>query len=73
MSDSGPELDIRWPIGLLFSAMGLVVGLYGALSGARAVFLTRLVNVNLWWGLAMLIFGLAMIWGAVAGRRQHED
>lgn len=63
MSDSNSGLDIRWPIGLMFSAIGVVVGLYGVFSGARAELLARPVNVNLWWGLVMLGFGLAMIWG----------
>lgn len=70
------ELDIRWPIGLLFTVMGVLVALYGLISSARTRFVPldnsaaeRLINLNLWWGLIMLAFGIFMILGAVrAGR-----
>lgn len=71
MSDSTPELDIRWPIGLLFVLMGIAVAAYGALSGDVRAAVLHGFNLNLWWGLAMLGFGLGMVWGARrAGRRQ---
>jgi len=57
------QLDIRLPIGLMFSVLGLLLMIVG--------FLTRkdpslLVNVNLWWGAVMLIFGVVMF---LFGRR----
>ena len=58
MSDGG-ELDIRWPIGLLFLAMGVLLALYGAL--AEQTLRPLGWNLNLWWG-------LVMIGGAVRGR-----
>ncbi|MFZ0211870.1 MAG: hypothetical protein WBE20_11230 [Candidatus Acidiferrales bacterium] len=73
MTERGPELDIRWPIGLLFAAIGIAVGIYGIFSGARSTLWAHEVNINLWWGVVMLAFGLAMIWGAVrAGRRTRN-
>jgi hypothetical protein len=73
MMESGPELDIRWPIGLLFAAIGAAVGIYGIFSSARSELWTYKVNMNMWWGAAMLGFGLAMIWGAIrAGRRTRN-
>ncbi len=72
MSSSDAELDIRWPIGLLFTVMGIAVALYGALVRNPA-YLPLGVDVNLWWGLAMLVFGLFMVGGAwLAGRRQRQ-
>jgi len=65
MSDGG-ELDIRWPIGLLFLAMGVLLALYGAL--AEQTLRPLGWNLNLWWGLVMTGFGLAMIGGAVRGK-----
>ena len=64
MSGSGPELDIRWPIGLLFAAIGGLLAVYGALAATPegAPLLGR--NLNFWWGLVMLLFGLGMIAGA---------
>lgn len=55
-------LDIRLPIGLLFSLIGATLALYGAL-GDRAVYARSLgVNVNLAWGLVLLAFGVVMLY-----------
>ena len=59
-------LDIRLPIGLLFSIFGVLLIGYGAL-GNKLIYARSLdVNVNLWWGLIMLGFGLVMF---VLGKR----
>ena len=51
------NLDIRLPIGGLFTLLGLVLTGYGLLSD-KAVYARSLGhNVNLWWGLAVLAFG----------------
>jgi hypothetical protein len=74
------ELDIRWPIGLLFSLMGGMVAIYGLISSDRTFYRpldmadTRMINLNLSWGLVMLAFGALMILGAVrAGRKAARD
>ena len=55
------NLDIRLPIGLLFTALGLLLAAYG-LASDKAIYARSLdVNVNLWWGLAMLAFGAVMM------------
>jgi hypothetical protein len=70
------ELDIRWPIGLLFTFMGIVVAIYGLISSARTPYrpldggATALINLNLWWGLVMLVFGVVMIAGALRAGSQ---
>jgi hypothetical protein len=55
--------DIRLPIGMMFSVFGVLVGGYGlATQGSEMYTLHSLgINVNLWWGIAMLIFGAAML------------
>jgi multisubunit Na+/H+ antiporter MnhG subunit len=59
-------LDIRLPIGLMFSLIGVLLALFG-LFGDKAIYQRSLaINVNLWWGTVMLIFGLTML---VLGRR----
>jgi hypothetical protein len=68
MSDS-PELDIRWPIGMLFAVMGALVSGYGLLHSGDAQPLG--VNLNLWWGLVMLLFGLGLLWGAHRARNRQ--
>jgi len=71
MSAATPELDIRWPIGLLFLLMGVAVAVYGALSRATAISSPYGINLNLYWGLVMLLFGLAMLWGAWRAHRRQ--
>ena len=75
------DLDIRWPIGLLFSLMGCLVAVYGLISSARTLYRpldsaqTQVINLNLWWGLVMLVFGMCMVLGAVRaqGRRAEDE
>ena len=57
------NLDIRLPIGLLFTFLGVLLVLYGLATQFTqpAIYERSLgINVNLWWGLALLVFGGAM-------------
>ena len=66
-------LDLRIPIGLMFLVLGLLVTGFG-LIGDRAIYQRSLgVNINLWWGLVMLVFGLAMLWLGRRGLRRTQD
>jgi membrane protein implicated in regulation of membrane protease activity len=64
-------LDVRWPIGALFAALGLLLTGYGLATAGNAEQYARSlsVNVNLWWGLVMLLFGLVLLLAAWVGRR----
>ena len=54
-------LDIRVPIGLMFSVFGVILTVYGFLSD-RAIYGRSLgININLVWGLALLAFGAIML------------
>jgi hypothetical protein len=54
-------IDIRLPIGMLFSALGILLAIFGAL-GNKARYAQSLgINVNLWWGLVLVLFGLLML------------
>ena len=66
---SSSGLDVRLPIGSLFTALGLLLGGYGlATAGDPAHYARSLsVNINLWWGLVMLVFGLLLL-AAALGR-----
>jgi xanthine/uracil permease len=52
--------DLRTPSGIFFALTGLILVLLGVFSPARAA-LTE-VNVNLWSGAAMLVFGGVLLW-----------
>ncbi len=56
-------LDIRWPIGLMFSLIGAMLGIYGLATGSGAdIYRNSLgINVNLYWGLLLLVFGGTML------------
>jgi ABC-type Fe3+-siderophore transport system permease subunit len=50
-------LDIRIPIGLMFTIIGLILSVFGAFSD-RAIYARSLgFNVNLIWGLTLLVCG----------------
>ena len=58
-------LDIRWPIGLMFSLIGVLLTVTGFINGPDARSLG--ININLHWGLVLLVFGafmLIMAWRA---------
>jgi hypothetical protein len=62
-------MDIRLPIGILFSLLGSILVVYGFLGDASGYRQTFGVNINLDWGLALLVFGLVMfLFGRLAKR-----
>lgn len=55
------QLDVRLPIGLMFTILGVALVVYGLISD-RAIYERSLgININLWWGLVTFAFGLAML------------
>lgn len=66
------QLDLRWPIGLMFSINGVLLLGYGIFN--RAASLTRVdgtdLNINLQWGAALLLFGFLMTGAAFLGRNK---
>jgi hypothetical protein len=65
------NLDLRFPIGLMFSVFGLMLTLYGAFSKPEIyAHLPEKININLWWGLVMLVFGLGMLGFGWRGQRR---
>ncbi len=54
------SLDLRLPIGLLFLMLGALVGVYGLVSDPAIYGASLGINVNLWWGGVMLVFGAVM-------------
>ena len=56
-------LDIKIPIGLMFSILGLLLTIFGLATGADAELYERSlgININLWTGLAMLVLGVFML------------
>ena len=68
-------LDIRWPIGLLFSLVGALLVIYGLATGSDTEVYRRSldININLRWGLVVLAFGATMLALAWRGSRQPAE
>jgi hypothetical protein len=65
------SLDLRVPIGLFFGLLGVLLTGYGLVSDPAIYRVSLGVNVNLWWGLVLLLFGAAMLGSAwLAARRR---
>jgi hypothetical protein len=56
------KLDLRLPIGLMFSIIGALLVVFGVVSDPAIYQRSLGINVNLWWGLVLLVFGLVMLW-----------
>jgi steroid 5-alpha reductase family enzyme len=70
MSATG-DLDVRVPIGALFTLVGLLLTVYGFLEPvAVSRAFTKGGQINLWWGLVMLAFGVFMLLLARPSRRR---
>ena len=54
-------IDIRLPLGALFSLLGLILIVYGAISDPTRYQQSLGINVNLDWGVVLLAFGLLML------------
>ena len=55
-------IDIRIPIGGMFSILGLMMLVYGLVTSGDAMYARSLdINVNLYWGAVMCIFGGLML------------
>jgi multisubunit Na+/H+ antiporter MnhG subunit len=67
------NLDIRFPIGLMFTLVGAIIGIFGLLSDPALYQRSLGINVNLWWGLVMFLFGAVMLFMARRAGRQDGN
>jgi len=66
------NLDLRLPIGLMFSLFGLMLLGYGVASDPAIYARSLGINVNLWWGVVLLVFGLVMLGFALRARGAQQ-
>jgi len=64
------NLDLRIPMGLMFTFTGFILAVFGLrTNGDAALYAKSLgINANLWWGLVLLVFGMTMF---LLGRRSQ--
>jgi hypothetical protein len=64
------SLDLRIPMGLMFSLLGVILTGFGLATKGSVIYNASLgINVNLWWGIVLLIFGATMY---ILGRRGQK-
>ena len=56
------NLDLRIPMGLMFTFVGIILAAFGAATNSDLELYSKSlgINANLWWGIVLLIFGLIM-------------
>lgn len=66
------NLDLRIPMGLMFSFVGVILTAFGfATRGDAALYAKSLgINANLWWGIVLLAFGLTMFFLGRTGQKR---
>jgi hypothetical protein len=65
------NLDIRYPIGLLFLTVGVILAAFGLISDPQIYATHSLgLNVNLWWGIIQIAFGALMVGLAKSGAKK---
>jgi hypothetical protein len=63
-------MDLRLPIGYVFTIYGVMLTVYGVLTRGDAMYAKSLdIPVNTLWGAVMLVFGLAMLYFAKRGNK----
>lgn len=64
-------VDIRIPIGFMFSILGVLVTGFGFFTMSDTALYEKSlnINVNIWMGILMLVFGLFMLFLAKKGKK----
>jgi hypothetical protein len=74
MSDS-TRLDVRVPVGGMFAVVGGLLAVYGISTAGNGQLYARSlhIDVNIWWGLVMLTFGLIMLRAGLRAERVRRS
>lgn len=64
------SLDLRIPMGLMFTLVGMILVAFGLATNGSAIYaVDKGIDVNLWWGLVLFVFGVTML---TLGRRSQK-
>jgi hypothetical protein len=64
------NLDLRIPMGLMFTIVGAMMSIFGFFTRGSSIYQHSAgVNINLIWGIVMLVFGITMF---TLGRRADK-
>jgi intracellular septation protein A len=62
------SFDLRFPVGLMFTVFGLILTGTGLTATPAMTAQSLNINMDLWWGIVQLAFGLFMLFMAIRGR-----
>jgi hypothetical protein len=65
------NFDLRLPLGLMFTTFGLILICTGFFGSDELWEKSLGINMNLWWGFVVLLFGVSMLgltWRATKGK-----
>jgi hypothetical protein len=66
-------LDIRLPIGMMFTLLGALLAAYGACTNSDSMYSASLgLNINLIWGAVLFVFGAIMLAFALKDRFRKQ-
>ncbi len=64
------NFDLRFPIGIMFTIFGAMLTIYGVVSDKAKYQEHSLdININLIWGIVLLVFGILMLLFAIRGKK----
>lgn len=65
-------VDIKIPIGLMFALLGILLTVFGLVTGSDTEMykMSLDININLWTGLPMTIFGVFMLLASRMSRKK---
>jgi hypothetical protein len=65
--------DIRLPIGLLFTIVGVLISIFGFATGGAEMYRHSLgININIWSGICLTIFGIIMLAMALNAQKKEK-
>jgi hypothetical protein len=66
------NFDLRYPIGIMFTVFGAILAVFGLASGSSDIYQAHSlgININLIWGIVLLVFGLFMLALAVRASKK---
>lgn len=65
------NFDLRLPIGLMFTLFGGMLSVYGMVTDHAMYEKSLGININLAWGLCLLVFGVIMLTLALRSRGKN--
>jgi hypothetical protein len=71
----GGGIDIRVPIGLMFLVVGAIIAGYGIVTNGDAMYANHSlgININLIWGIILVLFSLTMLGLAWMASKKHKS